>query len=77
MQASLVLTLLFARALLGSLLVKFWLTTRQVRHVAAHRDAVPDAFRRPSRWPLTSAPPTTRWRRRDSACSGRRSARSC
>ena len=45
MQASLFLTLLFSAALLGSLLVKFWLTTRQVRHVAAHRDAVPAAFR--------------------------------
>jgi STE24 endopeptidase len=45
MQASLFLTLLFSTALLGSLLVKFWLTTRQVRHVAAHRDAVPATFR--------------------------------
>ena len=45
MQASSTLTLLFTTALIGSLLVKFWLTTRQVRHVAAHRDAVPDAFR--------------------------------
>jgi STE24 endopeptidase len=39
------LTLLFTAALVGSLLVKFWLTTRQVRHVAAHRHAVPEAFR--------------------------------
>ncbi|HEX7441480.1 MAG TPA: M48 family metallopeptidase, partial [Caldimonas sp.] len=45
MQASLYLTLIFAAALLGSLLVKFWLTSRQIRHVAAHRDAVPAAFR--------------------------------
>jgi len=45
MQASSTLTLLFTTALIGSLLVKFWLTTRQVRHVAAHRGAVPDAFR--------------------------------
>ncbi len=38
------LTILFAVALLGSLLVKFWLATRQMRHVAAHRGAVPAAF---------------------------------
>jgi STE24 endopeptidase len=38
------LTALFALALLASLLVKFWLATRQIRHVAAHRDAVPHAF---------------------------------
>ncbi len=41
---SLTLTLLFAAALVSSLLVKFWLATRQMRHVAAHRDAVPAAF---------------------------------
>jgi hypothetical protein len=34
----------FAVALLLSLLVKFWLATRQMRHVAAHRGAVPAAF---------------------------------
>ena len=45
MHASSTLTLLFTAALIASLLVKFWLTTRQVRHVAAHRDAVPAAFR--------------------------------
>ena len=38
------LTLLFTLALLASLLVKFWLATRQMRHVAAHRSAVPAAF---------------------------------
>lgn len=38
------LTLLFAAALMASLLVKFWLATRQMRHVAAHRDAVPAPF---------------------------------
>jgi len=38
------LTLLFAAALMASLLVKFWLSTRQMRHVAAHRDAVPALF---------------------------------
>ena len=41
---ALTLTLLFAVALIASLLVKFWLATRQMRHVAAHRDAVPAAF---------------------------------
>jgi STE24 endopeptidase len=43
MQSS-ALTLLFAAALMASLLVKFWLATRQMRHVAAHRDLVPGAF---------------------------------
>jgi STE24 endopeptidase len=38
------LTLLFAAALIGSLAVQFWLATRQMRHVAAHRDAVPAPF---------------------------------
>ena len=38
------LTLLFATALVASLAVKFWLATRQMRHVAAHRHAVPAAF---------------------------------
>ncbi|HET7795696.1 MAG TPA: M48 family metallopeptidase [Rhizobacter sp.] len=41
---STVLTLLFAAALMASLLVKFWLSTRQMRHVATHRNAVPPAF---------------------------------
>ena len=43
MQAS-VLSILFAVVLLSSLLVKFWLATRQMRHVASHRDAVPSSF---------------------------------
>jgi STE24 endopeptidase len=43
MQAS-SLTLLFSAALLASLAVKFWLATRQMRHVARHRGAVPAAF---------------------------------
>ena len=43
MQAS-VLSIVFALALLGSLLVKFWLATRQMRHVAGHREAVPAPF---------------------------------
>ena len=38
------LTTGFAIALTASLLLKFWLATRQIRHVAAHRDAVPAAF---------------------------------
>ena len=37
-------TLLFATALLASMLVKFWLASRQLKHVAAHRGAVPSAF---------------------------------
>jgi len=43
MQASDV-TLAFAAALLASLAIKFWLATRQMRHVAQHRDQVPAAF---------------------------------
>jgi STE24 endopeptidase len=39
-----VLTLLFAAALLASLTVKLWLASRQMRHVAQHRAAVPEAF---------------------------------
>jgi STE24 endopeptidase len=38
------LSLAFAGALLAAMLVKFWLATRQMRHVAAHRDRVPAAF---------------------------------
>jgi STE24 endopeptidase len=38
------LTIAFAAALLLGLLLKFWLTSRQVRHVAQHRGAVPAAF---------------------------------
>jgi STE24 endopeptidase len=43
MQSSF-LTLAFAAALLGSLTVKFWLASRQMRHVAEHRGQVPAAF---------------------------------
>ena len=43
MQA-LLLTSCFVAALLVSLALKFWLASRQMRHVAAHRDAVPAAF---------------------------------
>lgn len=38
------LSLAFAGALLLSLLLKFWLSSRQVRHVSRHRDSVPPAF---------------------------------
>ena len=34
----------FVVVLLASLSIRFWLATRQMRHVAAHRDAVPVAF---------------------------------
>jgi len=39
-----ILTLVFALALIGNVLLKFWLAGRQIRHVASHRDAVPKAF---------------------------------
>jgi len=39
-----ILTIAFAAALVASLLVKFWLASRQMRHVAAHRDRVPEPF---------------------------------
>lgn len=41
---SLALTLLLAAALLLGLTLKFWLATRQIRHVAQHRASVPAAF---------------------------------
>jgi STE24 endopeptidase len=44
MDPSSALTLAFAAFLVAGLAVKFWLATRQVRHVARHRDAVPPAF---------------------------------
>jgi len=43
-MASLVLTSLFAAAIVIGFALKTWLATRQMRHVAAHRDAVPPAF---------------------------------
>jgi STE24 endopeptidase len=43
MDASL-LTALFAAALVVSLLLRLWLATRQIRHVSAHRAAVPAGF---------------------------------
>ena len=44
MSYSLIFTIAFAVALVAGLLVKFWLASRQVRHVARHRGAVPAAF---------------------------------
>lgn len=44
MSASYLWTLAFAAALVAGLVVKFWLATRQVRHVARHRGEVPAAF---------------------------------
>jgi len=41
---SLVFTLVFAVALVAGLLVRFYLATRQIRHVAQNRCAVPAAF---------------------------------
>ena len=41
---SLWLSSIFAAALLLSVALKFWLATRQMRHVAAHRAEVPAAF---------------------------------
>ena len=38
------MTLAFAAALSVNLLLKFWLASRQIRHVASHRHAVPAAF---------------------------------
>ena len=40
-HASDALTLIFALALAGHLLLQFWLSGRQIRHVAAHRAQVP------------------------------------
>ena len=44
LSPSLILTLAFAVALLLGLLLRFWLASRQIRHVAQHRAAVPAAF---------------------------------
>lgn len=38
------LTLLFLACLVGDLLLRYWLARRQIRHVLAHRDAVPAVF---------------------------------
>ncbi len=39
-----ILTWLFAAALVASLAIKLWLASRQMRHVAQHRGAVPAAY---------------------------------
>ncbi|MDD0838391.1 M48 family metallopeptidase [Curvibacter sp. HBC61] len=44
LSPSLLLTALFALALVASVLTRFWLASRQMRHVAQHRGAVPVAF---------------------------------
>jgi STE24 endopeptidase len=44
MNPSLMMTLTLAVLLMANLLTKLWLSNRQVRHVALHRAAVPDAF---------------------------------
>ena len=44
MNPSELLTLAFAAALVTGLVVKFWLASRQIRFVAAHRDRVPVPF---------------------------------
>ena len=41
---SLALSLLFALALCAGLMIKFWLASRQIRHVARHRAQVPAPF---------------------------------
>ena len=41
---SVLMTAAFALALVASVILKFWLATRQMRHVAQHRNAVPLAF---------------------------------
>jgi STE24 endopeptidase len=45
MNASLLMTLAFAAFLLAGVAARFWLATRQVRHVAQHQSEVPAAFR--------------------------------
>ena len=44
MTPSATLTLAFALALAGGLVIKFWLASRQIRFVAGHRDTVPAPF---------------------------------
>jgi STE24 endopeptidase len=44
-MTALIWTSLFAAALVASLTMRAWLATRQVRHVARHRDEVPLPFR--------------------------------
>lgn len=44
LSPSTLLTLCFVLALVVSSMMKIWLTSRQIRHVARHRNAVPPAF---------------------------------
>ncbi len=44
MSYSFALTVAFALALVAGMWVKLWLASRQIRHVARHRDTVPAAF---------------------------------
>ena len=44
LSPALLLSLLFGVAILAELLLKFWLASRQMRAVAAHRGKVPDGF---------------------------------
>lgn len=43
-MSSTLLSLVFALALAASTVIKFWLSSRQIRHVARHRGDVPAAF---------------------------------
>ena len=43
-EASSTLSFIFVLALASGLLLKFWLASRQIRHVAAHRNQVPASF---------------------------------
>ena len=51
-SSALAFTLLFLGALLVSVALRLWLASRQTRHVARHRDAVPEQFA--ERIPLTA-----------------------
>ena len=44
LSSSFSLTVAFSAALVTGLVVKFWLASRQIRHVARHRNSVPAAF---------------------------------
>ncbi|MGA8393517.1 MAG: M48 family metallopeptidase [Burkholderiaceae bacterium] len=44
LSPSLALTLVFAGTLVATLMIRFWLASRQIRHVAHHRNTVPAAF---------------------------------
>jgi STE24 endopeptidase len=55
------LTWLFLAALAAASATRLWLARRQMRPVAAHRDAVPPSFAGSIR---TARPRTTLWRRR-------------